>query len=83
MHLTTVDGKYHEILLPYNNNSPKSFAFSPDGAYMVYAADENLGIMTLAKPVPEFGTVAMMVLVISVMSIVFIFKSERFRISSL
>lgn len=83
MHLTTVDGQYHEILLPYNNDSPQSFAFSPDGMYMVYAMDENLGIMTLATPVPEFGTIAMMVLLISVMSIVIIFKSERFRFNSL
>lgn len=83
MHLTTVDGQYHEILLPYNNDSPKSFAFSPDGAYMAYAADENLGIMTLAKPVPEFGTITMMVLLISVMSIVIIFKSQHFKFASL
>jgi predicted secreted protein with PEFG-CTERM motif len=83
MHLTTVDGQYHEILLPYNNDNPRSFAFSPDGMYMAYAADENLGIMTLAKPVPEFGAIAMMVLLISVMSIVIIFKSERFRFASL
>ncbi|MGD8707151.1 MAG: PEFG-CTERM sorting domain-containing protein [Nitrosopumilaceae archaeon] len=83
MHLTTVDGKYHEILLPYNNNSPRNFAFSPDGMYMVYAMDENLGIMTLATPVPEFGTFAMVILLISVMSVIIVFKSERFRINSL
>jgi predicted secreted protein with PEFG-CTERM motif len=69
--------------LPYNNDSPKSFAFSPDGAYMAYAADENLGIMTLAKPVPEFGTITMMVLLISVMSIVIIFQSQHFKFASL
>ena len=83
MHLTTVDGQYHEILLPYNNDNPRSFVFSPDGVYMVYAMDENLGIMTLATPVPEFGTIAMMVLLISVMSVVIIIKSGRIKLAFL
>ncbi|MFB5607396.1 MAG: PEFG-CTERM sorting domain-containing protein, partial [Candidatus Nitrosomaritimum yanchengensis] len=54
-----------------------------DGLYMVYAMDENLGIMTLATPVPEFGTIAMMVLLISVMSIVIVFKSGPIKLVSL
>lgn len=82
MHLTTVDGNYHEIILPYTNDNPRGFAFSPDGMYMVYAIDENLGVMTLTTPVPEFGTIAMMILSVSILSSVVIFKSRKFNILS-
>jgi predicted secreted protein with PEFG-CTERM motif len=76
IHLTTVDGQYHEILLPYTNNNPRNVVFSPDGAFMVYTSDQNLAIMTLAKPIPEFGTITMMILLICVFSVILFSKSK-------
>jgi predicted secreted protein with PEFG-CTERM motif len=82
IHLTTVDGQYHEILLPYTNDNPQNFAFSPDGMYMVYAIDENLGIMTMAKPIPEFGTIAIMILFVSVFCVIGFYKSGKLSLFS-
>ena len=70
LHLISADGAYHEMILQYNNDRPDSFVVSPDGSLLVYPRDGNFEIMTLAKPVPEFQTIAMFVLMFSVLPVV-------------
>ena len=80
IHLTTLDGSYHEEIVPYSHTNPKHFAISPDGTKIIYAANDNyqhdFEITTLAKPIPEFKTLAMMILIASIVPIVLISKSR-------
>lgn len=70
LHLISTDGTYHEMVLQYNNDRPDSFVVSPDGLLLVYPRDGNFEIMTLAKPVPEFQTIAMLILMFSVLPVI-------------
>ena len=70
LHLISADGAYHEMILQYNNDRPDSFVVSPDGLSLVYLRDDNFEVMTLAKAVPEFQTIAMLVLLFSVLPVV-------------
>ena len=74
LHLISDDGSYHELILPYDNYNPDSFIISPDGTYLLYVKDSNFERMTLAKPIPEFETIAMMMLFLSALPIVLLRK---------
>ena len=84
--LVTLDG-YHEKLIPPINPStksyPYSFVISPDGstiAYVTIDGKSDFGEsgdfykLTLAKPIPEFETIAIMVLVLSALPILLLRK---------
>ena len=84
LHISTIDGTYSEIIQPYTNTQVSEFIISPDGKYIVYPTEGNsqLKKMQLVQPIPEFGTIAMMILLISILSSVIIFKSRKFNILS-
>ena len=70
LHLISVDGTYHEVLLPYTNNNPDDFVVSPDGNYIIYGVGNDFEIMTLAQPIPEFEIIAGLVLAVSMIPII-------------
>jgi len=70
LHLISIDEGYHELILPYTNYNPDDFVISPDGLFILYVRDNNFEIMTLTKPIPEFQTIAMMILAASIVPIV-------------
>ena len=72
LNLISVDGTYREILLPYTNYNPENFVISPDGSLIIYGMgdEHDFGILTLAKPIPEFETIAMMILATSIIPII-------------
>ncbi|ABX13332.1 PEFG-CTERM sorting domain-containing protein [Nitrosopumilus maritimus] len=74
LHIISTDGSYHEIILGYNNDRPDTFVISPDGLSLVYLRENNFEIMTFAKAVPEFQTVMMFVLLLSMLPIVLLRK---------
>jgi len=82
--ITNNDGNF-EILTPPSSENPDSFVISPDGISLVYrhALYVNgtyvvgLSQMMLAKSVPEFGTISVLILVISLVSVVII--GTKFR----
>ena len=71
LHLTNLDGSYHEILVPYTNYNPSNFIINPDGSSIIYGVDDkhNLKTLTLSKTIPEFGGYAMIVLVLSMVPV--------------
>jgi len=77
IHLTSIDGKYREILLPYANDNSGNFIVSPDGALMIFGTGDGMEIMTLAKPIPEFETIAMMILIVSIIPIMLVSKIRK------
>ena len=70
LHLISSDGAYHEMILQYDNDRPDSFVISPDGLSLAYVRNGNFEIMTLTKAVPEFQTIAMLVLMFSVLPVI-------------
>ncbi len=74
LHLISVNGNYHELILPYDNDRPDHFVISPDGLFLLYVRDGNFEIMTLAKPIPEFQTIVMMIMMVSVIPIILLRK---------
>lgn len=70
LHLISIDGGYHELILPYTNYNPDNFVISPDGLFILYVRDNNFEIMTLAKPISEFQTIAMIILTASIVPVV-------------
>ncbi|HEX7032430.1 MAG TPA: hypothetical protein VF172_05470, partial [Nitrososphaera sp.] len=70
--ITDINGSFEEYIVPASNDYPDTFVFSPDGSAMAIGfrsseatpggAAENMGgpadfyIMTLATPMPEFGS---------------------------
>ena len=72
IHLTNLDGSYHEVLLPYTNYNPANFIINPDGSSIIYGVDDkhNLKILILSKTIPEFGVYTMIVLVSSIVPII-------------
>ena len=79
LHLISDDGSYHELILPYDNYNPDSFVISPDGTYLLYVKGSNFEMMTLAKPIPEFETIVMMILVLSALPIVLLRKQVMLK----
>jgi Tol biopolymer transport system component len=83
--ITDINGN-SEVLIPSSNHRPGNPVISPDGQYLVYThgdySDGTGGLykMTLAKSVLEFGTISVLVLVVSISIIVI---SVRFSRSSL
>ena len=83
IYISTTDGSYTETLIPSSKYAPQ-FAISPDGSFLLsrsfgddYHDPGNLYKITLAKPIPEFETIAMMILVASVFPIVMLSKSRK------
>lgn len=72
-----------EVLVPSSNYRPEYPVISPDGQYLVYTypADNNGTIelfrMTLAKPVPEFGSLSGLILTVSLISVILMFTKFR------
>lgn len=68
LYMTDVNGSFVEFLVPTSNNNPRHFMFGPDGNSILIAGSfgestlddqeesANFYIMTLARPVPEFGS---------------------------
>lgn len=77
LHLISVDGNYHEVIRPYTNYDPGSFVISPDGSLILYSADNGFEIMTLAKPIPEFKTITILVLMTSVVPLILFSKIRK------
>lgn len=83
--ITDMDGN-SEVLVPATNHRPENAIVSPDGQYLVYTypVDDNgtagLFKMTLAKPVPEFGTIAVLILIVPILSIVIFSKFSRLNL---
>jgi WD40 repeat protein len=74
LHLISDDGSYHELILPYDNHNPDFFVISPDGIYLLYVKGSNFEMMTLAKAIPEFEMIAMMIMLVSVLPIIMLKK---------
>lgn len=80
--ITDTDGN-SEVLIPSSNYRPEHPVVSSDGQYLVYTYPANndgtIGLfkMTLAKPIPEFGTITVLILLTSLISVVVI--GTRFR----
>jgi predicted secreted protein with PEFG-CTERM motif len=74
--ITDMNGN-SEVLVPPTNDNPAYFVISPDGSKLVYrypsyvngTATVGLYQMILAKPVPEFGTITVLILTVSLLSI--------------
>ncbi|WP_420545811.1 hypothetical protein [Nitrosopumilus sp.] len=79
LHLISIDGAYHELVLPYDNNNPDSFVISPDGTSLFYLKHPDFEMMTLAKPIPEFETITMMIMMLSVLPIILLRKQMMFK----
>ena len=78
LHLISVDGNYDETLLPYTHNNPEDFIISPDGTQILYGIDTNVehGFekLILTKPIPEFSTIAMMILLVAALPVILLRK---------
>lgn len=74
--------------MPY----PRAFVISPDGSTIVYVnateSNEPIAIynesvsvykLTLAKPIPEFETITMMILILPVSPVVLLLKQLTFK----
>lgn len=72
LYLTNLDGSYRETLLPYTNDNPGNFIISPDGTSIIYGMrdEHGFGVLTLAKSIPEFETIAMIILAASIMPVI-------------
>jgi hypothetical protein len=75
--LISVDGNYHEVLRPYTNYGPESFVISPDGSLILYSAGNDFEIMSLAKPIPEFETITMLILMTSFVPLILFSKIRK------
>jgi predicted secreted protein with PEFG-CTERM motif len=86
--LATLDG-YHEKLIPTIDPStksyPSSFVVSPDGSTIVYVTSDGKSDfgesgdfykLILAKSIPEFETIAMMIMLVSVLPIIMLRKQS-------
>lgn len=84
MGLASLDG-FNEKLIPTLDSSgnpyPRSFVLSPDGSNIVYVTNEELtGDTTdfykliLAKPIPEFSTTVMLILLLSALPVLLLKK---------
>lgn len=80
--ITDINGN-SEVLVPSSNYRPGNPVISPDGQYLVYThgdyGDGTGGLykMILTKPVPEFGTIAVLTLTVSLLSIVVFSKFSK------
>jgi len=90
MGLVSLDGYNEKLIPKEDSTSyPRAFVISPDGSVIVYvtstitsnevilsSAIESAVVykMTLAKPIPEFESIAMMILVLSALPIVLLRK---------
>jgi hypothetical protein len=79
LHLTNLDGSYHEILVPYTNYNPSNFIISPDGSSVIYATgyEHDVNMLTLAKAIPEFETIVTMVLIFSFAPLILFYKIRK------
>lgn len=92
--LATLDG-YTEQLIPKikpaTRSYPSVFVISPDGAFIVfltsdrksdYGGDADFYKMILAKPIPEFGTISVLILMMLGISVVLFskLKNPNFRL---
>jgi predicted secreted protein with PEFG-CTERM motif len=76
LYLSSEDGSYTETLVPSSNYRPL-FLISPDGNYLLltsfgekFSDPDYLYKVTLAKSIPEFQTIATMVLVSSFLPVI-------------
>ena len=83
LYLISVDGSYHEVIRPYTNYDPWSFVISPDGSLILYSAGSEFEIMTLAKPIPEFEAIAMMILIFSIIPMILFSKLKKYSFISM
>jgi hypothetical protein len=89
-----VNGSFQEFLIPISNDNPAYFIFSPDGSSMLigfsnYGTDgavdsmggpANFYIMTLARPMPEFGSLLVTLLAAaSLVVIIVVAKHNRLQ----
>lgn len=77
LHLISVDGNYHEVLRPYTNYDPASFVISPDGSLILYSVGNDFEIMTLIRPIPEFETTTMLILMTSFVPLILFSKLRK------
>jgi predicted secreted protein with PEFG-CTERM motif len=88
LYITTSDGSYTETVVPSSNYLPH-FLSSPDGSFLLttsfgedYHDPDSLYKVTLAKPIPEFQTVAVIILAGSLLSVTLLSNKlfqHRFR----
>ncbi len=76
LRIVTLDGTYGEVIIPYTNVGPDNFVISPDGQYIIYSErndiDNGFKKLSLSKPIPEFGVIALFVLILPISFIVII-----------
>jgi len=89
MGLASIDG-FNEKLIPpledFVNPYPRAFVVSPDGFDIVYVTNEELigdsadfYKLTLAKPIPEFSIIAMLILFFSALPLLILRKQLVIR----
>jgi predicted secreted protein with PEFG-CTERM motif len=70
-----------EILIPATNENPAYFVPSPDGTRLLFSyGGKDIFIMTMAKAIPEFGTIVTLVLVVSILSVVMLARFSRLNL---
>ena len=82
VHISTLDGTYTETIIPSSNYNP-NFLVSPDGQHIIttsfgekYHDPSTLYKVTLSKSIPEFGTITIIVLAASIVSMIILLKSR-------
>ena len=89
MGLASLDG-FNQKLIPtfenFVNPYPHAFVVSPDGSNIVYVTNEELigdsadfYKLTFAKPIPEFSTIAILIMMVSVLPIILLRKQLVFK----
>ena len=78
--ITDLNGN-SEILVPYTNDNPSYFSISPDDFRMFFGSGNNtISVITFVKPIPEFDSLAIIILTISLVSIIAYQKKFSFRL---
>ncbi len=84
LHITSDDGSFYEVLVPYNNRPPTPFIISPDGQYIMYPTEGqgNFLKMKFAKSVPEFGVIGILIVAISIITVVAVSRAKPGKLYS-
>ena len=84
LYITSDDGSFFEVLLPYNNYGRTTFIVSPDGQYIMYPTEGpgNFLKMKFAKSVPEFGVLGILIAAISIIAVIAVSRAKPGRLYS-
>ena len=84
VHITSDDGSFFEVLLPYNNYGPTPFIVSPDGQYIMYPTKGpgDFLKMKFAKSVPEFGVFGILIAAISIITVIAVTRAKPGKLYS-